>query len=106
MVLAYLFAQLSLWARGKPVGLLVLGSANVDESLTGYFTKYDCSSSDINPIGGISKTDLKNFLAYCAEKFQFTTLRGILAAPPTAELEPLTDGQLSQTDEVKTKSAP
>lgn len=31
MVLAYLFAQLSLWARGKSGGLLVLGSANVDE---------------------------------------------------------------------------
>uniref|UniRef100_A0A4W6CZ95 Glutamine-dependent NAD(+) synthetase n=1 Tax=Lates calcarifer TaxID=8187 RepID=A0A4W6CZ95_LATCA len=100
MVLAYLFAQLSLWARGKPGGLLVLGSANVDESLTGYFTKYDCSSADINPIGGISKTDLKSFLLYCVEQFQLTALRGILAAPPTAELEPLTDGQVSQTDEV------
>ncbi|XP_070684228.1 glutamine-dependent NAD(+) synthetase-like [Pempheris klunzingeri] len=99
MVLAYLFAQLSLWAWGKPGGLLVLGSANVDESLTGYFTKYDCSSADINPIGGISKTDLKSFLLYCAEQFQLTALRGILAAPPTAELEPLTDGQVSQTDE-------
>uniref|UniRef100_A0A7N8WUF1 Glutamine-dependent NAD(+) synthetase n=1 Tax=Mastacembelus armatus TaxID=205130 RepID=A0A7N8WUF1_9TELE len=99
MVLAYLFAQLSLWARGKPGGLLVLGSANVDESLTGYFTKYDCSSADINPIGGISKTDLKNFLIYCVEQFQLTALRRILAAPPTAELEPLTDGQVSQTDE-------
>ncbi|KAM9860636.1 glutamine-dependent NAD(+) synthetase [Aulostomus maculatus] len=99
MVLAYLFAQLSLWARGKPGGLLVLGSANVDESLTGYFTKYDCSSADINPIGGISKTDLKSFLCYCVEEFQLLTLRGILAASPTAELEPLTDGQVSQTDE-------
>ncbi|KAM9764761.1 glutamine-dependent NAD(+) synthetase isoform 1-T1 [Menidia menidia] len=99
MVLAYLFAQLSLWARGKPGGLLVLGSANVDESLTGYFTKYDCSSADINPIGGISKTDLKGFLLYCTEHFQLPALRGILAAPPTAELEPLTDGQVSQTDE-------
>uniref|UniRef100_A0A7N6B6W7 Glutamine-dependent NAD(+) synthetase n=1 Tax=Anabas testudineus TaxID=64144 RepID=A0A7N6B6W7_ANATE len=99
MLLAYLFAQLSLWARGKPGGLLVLGSANVDESLTGYFTKYDCSSADINPIGGISKTDLKSFLLYCVEHFQLTALRGILAAPPTAELEPLTDGQVSQTDE-------
>jgi hypothetical protein len=36
--------------------LLVLGSANVDEALRGYLTKYDCSSADINPIGGISKT--------------------------------------------------
>ncbi|KAK6294734.1 hypothetical protein J4Q44_G00355640 [Coregonus suidteri] len=99
MILAYLFAQLCQWAEGKPGGLLVLGSANVDESLTGYFTKYDCSSADINPIGGISKTDLKSFLQYCVEQFQLTALRSIMAAPPTAELEPLTDGQVSQTDE-------
>uniref|UniRef100_A0A3Q4BJK3 Glutamine-dependent NAD(+) synthetase n=1 Tax=Mola mola TaxID=94237 RepID=A0A3Q4BJK3_MOLML len=99
MVLAYLFAQLSLWSRGKPGGLLVLGSSNVDESLTGYFTKYDCSSADINPIGGINKTDLKSFLLYCVEHFQLSILRDILTASPTAELEPLTDGHVSQTDE-------
>ncbi|XP_064779422.1 glutamine-dependent NAD(+) synthetase-like [Oncorhynchus masou masou] len=99
MILAYLFAQLSQWAEGKPGGLLVLGSANVDESLTGYFTKYDCSSADINPIGGISKTDLQSFLRYCVEQFQLTALKSIMAAPPTAELEPLMDGQVSQTDE-------
>ncbi len=28
----------------------------------GYLTKYDCSSADINPIGGISKEDLRRFL--------------------------------------------
>lgn len=33
MVLSYLFAQLTLWTRGMPGGLLVLGSANVDERL-------------------------------------------------------------------------
>ncbi|XP_030340538.1 glutamine-dependent NAD(+) synthetase isoform X3 [Strigops habroptila] len=100
MVLAYLFAQLTLWARGMPGGLLVLGSANVDESLRGYLTKYDCSSADINPIGGISKTDLKNFIQYCIENFHLTALRSIMSAPPTAELEPLVDGQVAQTDEV------
>uniref|UniRef100_A0A8C2INC5 Glutamine-dependent NAD(+) synthetase n=1 Tax=Cyprinus carpio TaxID=7962 RepID=A0A8C2INC5_CYPCA len=99
MILAYLFAQLCLWAQGKPGGLLVLGSANVDESLTGYFTKYDCSSADINPIGGVSKMDLKCFLQYCVKSFQLTALIGILDAPPTAELEPLTDGKVVQTDE-------
>jgi hypothetical protein len=31
MVLAYMFAQLLPWVRGKVGGLLVLGSANVDE---------------------------------------------------------------------------
>lgn len=61
MVLAFLLAQLLPWARGVPhkggAGwLLVLGSANVDECLRGYLTKYDCSSADINPIGSISKT--------------------------------------------------
>ena len=64
MVIAYFFAQLMLWMRGRPGGLLVLGSSNVDEALRGYFTKYDCSSADINPIGGIAKTDLKKFLTY------------------------------------------
>ena len=45
-------------------------------SLTGYFTKYDCSSADINPIGGISKADLKSFLLYCVEQFQLPALTG------------------------------
>ncbi|XP_078271653.1 glutamine-dependent NAD(+) synthetase isoform X2 [Rhinoraja longicauda] len=99
MVLAYLFAQLSLWTSGKPGGLLVLGSANVDESLRGYLTKYDCSSADINPIGGISKADLRNLIQYCIENFQLTALRSIMSAPPTAELEPLAEGQITQTDE-------
>ena len=31
MVLAYMFAQLLLFVRGRGGGLLVLGSANVDE---------------------------------------------------------------------------
>lgn len=53
-----------LWVRGRPGGLLVLGSGNVDEALRGYLTKYDCSSADINPIGGIAKNDLKKFLRY------------------------------------------
>lgn len=65
MVIAYFFAQLLPWVRGRTGGLLVLGSANVDErcvcvhgicglvvpmddgwerSLRGYLTKYDCSS--------------------------------------------------------------
>jgi len=99
MILAYLFAQLMLWVRDRPGGLLVLGSANVDEALRGYMTKYDCSSADINPIGGISKTDLKSFLKYAAETMNLSSLVGILSAPPTAELEPLKDGRLAQTDE-------
>lgn len=102
MLLAYFFAQLLPWVRGKTGALLVLGSANVDErwvvpplslpsvlakeniadgyiarrinSLRGYLTKYDCSSADINPIGGISKTDLKRFIAYAEKAFDLPIL--------------------------------
>lgn len=100
MVISYFFAQLSLWAVGRPGSLLVLGSANVDESLRGYFTKYDCSSADLNPIGSISKTDLRSFILYCFESFKLNSLKPIYDAPPTAELEPLSnDGLIRQTDE-------
>ena len=101
MLLSYMFAQLLPLVRGRGGGfLLVLGSANVDEALRGYLTKYDCSSADVNPIGGISKTDLKSFLEYAArpEGLALPVLRGIRDQPPTAELEPITDAH-TQTDE-------
>ncbi|KAH8103877.1 glutamine-dependent NAD(+) synthetase with GAT domain-containing protein [Cristinia sonorae] len=98
MVIAYLFAQLLPWVRGRQGGLLVLGSANVDESLRGYLTKYDCSSADVNPIGGISKTDLKKFIAYAQTTFDLPILESFLTAVPTAELEPITETYV-QADE-------
>lgn len=98
MLLAYMFAQLVPWVRGGVGGLLVLGSANVDESLRGYLTKYDCSSADINPIGGISKTDLKAFIAYARDAFDLPVLQSFLNATPTAELEPITETYV-QADE-------
>ncbi|CAL3964520.1 unnamed protein product [Diplocarpon coronariae] len=104
MVNAYALAQLLPQSRGRregaPGSLLVLGSANVDESLRGYLTKYDCSSADINPIGGISKTDLKSFIHWASleQNFGLGLLQGFLDAPPTAELEPLTESYV-QSDE-------
>ena len=75
MVSAYLFAQLLPWIRGKSKGfLLVLGSANVDEALRGYFTKYDASSADLNPIGAINKGDLKRMLLFCSQKYDVPVL--------------------------------
>ena len=91
MVTAYLFAQLLPWVRGRNGFLLVLGSANVDEGLRGYMTKYDCSSADLNPIGGFSKEDLKKILQWAAKRFQWNVLTEIAGAPPTAELRPIGD---------------
>ncbi|GJP63540.1 hypothetical protein CLOP_g20605 [Closterium sp. NIES-67] len=86
-------------SRGRGGFLLVLGSANVDEALRGYLTKYDCSSADINPIGGISKTDLRRFLRWAAVHLGFPSLADVEAAPPTAELEPIREDYV-QLDEV------
>ncbi|KAI9223358.1 hypothetical protein BC828DRAFT_403232 [Blastocladiella britannica] len=98
MVVSYLLAQLLCWVRGREGGLLVLGSANVDESLRGYLTKYDCSSADLNPIGGISKTDLRQFIGWAQDRYDLPVLGGFLDAVPTAELEPIT-ATYTQADE-------
>ncbi|ROT43738.1 glutamine-dependent NAD(+) synthetase [Sodiomyces alkalinus F11] len=101
MVIAYYFAQELCEVRGRPGGgsLLVLGSSNVDECLRGYLTKYDCSSADINPIGSISKVDLKRFIAWAAKNFDMPILEDFIHATPTAELEPITADYV-QSDEV------
>jgi NAD+ synthase (glutamine-hydrolysing) len=62
-------------------------------------TKYDCSSADINPIGGISKTDLKRFIAFAEKSFDLPVLADFLDATPTAELEPITKDYV-QSDEI------
>jgi NAD+ synthase (glutamine-hydrolysing) len=98
MVLAYGLAQLIPSSRGGAGNLLVLGSANVDECLRGYLTKYDCSSADINPIGGISKTDLKSFIHWAETNFSLPILHEFITAVPTAELEPITESYV-QSDE-------
>lgn len=87
MVLSYLCAQLFPWVRGNRGFLLVLGSANVDEALRGYMTKYDCSSADINPIGGMSKGDLKKMLHWVANTHGLDVLREISSAAPSVCLQ-------------------
>ncbi|CAI0430863.1 unnamed protein product [Linum tenue] len=99
MVLAFMLASLLPWVHNKPGFYLVLGSSNVDEGLRGYLTKYDCSSADINPIGSISKMDLRSFLKWAAKHLGYSSLAEIEAAPPTAELEPIRSNY-SQLDEV------
>ncbi|KAB8200510.1 hypothetical protein BDV34DRAFT_217079 [Aspergillus parasiticus] len=101
MVLSYLFASLLPTVRQRPGGggLLVLASSNVDgKCLRGYLTKYDASSADLNPIGSISKVDLKKFIAWSRDSFELPILHEFLNATPTAELEPITSTYV-QSDE-------
>ncbi|KAK5061419.1 hypothetical protein LTR84_007962 [Exophiala bonariae] len=100
MVIAYEMAQLSTTARKLPragASLLVVSSGNVDEALRGYLTKYDCSSGDIAPLGSISKSDAKAFLAWAREKWDMPIITEFIDARPSAELTPLSAGE--QDDE-------
>jgi NAD+ synthase (glutamine-hydrolysing) len=99
MVFSYMLAQLLPWARRRAGFLLVLGSANVDECLRGYLTKYDCSAADVNPIGGIAKGDLASFLRFAAARWEWPALLDIVSAKPTAELRPRAAGEEEQLDE-------
>ena len=101
MVFSYLLAQLLPWIHGKTGSLLVLSSSNVDEALRGYLTKYDCSSADLNPIGGVCKADLRRFMFWAKTKFSISVLSDILSSPPSAELEPQDPNQSSPTDSQK-----
>ena len=103
MVMSYFMAQLMPWATDpadEPLGggLLVLGSANVDEALRGYYTKYDCSAADVNPIGGINKRDLKAFLQWASENKGLDVLGRVAAAQPSAELTGAEGAQLDEED--------
>lgn len=88
MVISYLMAQLVPWTRSESGFLLVLGTSNIAEGLRGYMTKYDCSAADINPIGGINKTDIKAFLEYFAKQNDIPVLAEVAGAKPSAELRP------------------
>lgn len=103
MVMAYYMSQLMPWATdGDDTtaggSLLVLGSANVDEAIRGYYTKYDCSAADINPIGGINKGDLKSFLMWAGKMKNIPVLQRVAEAQPSAELTGAEGAQLDEED--------
>jgi NAD+ synthase (glutamine-hydrolysing) len=95
MVMSFLMAQMVPWTKNNKGFLLVLGASNIDEGLRGYMTKYDCSSADINPIGGINKSDLKKFLKWFSTRTGLEVLDEIAEAGPSAELRPFAEGDYS-----------
>lgn len=101
MVTSYLLSQITLILpenNKKPGFLLMLSSGNLDESILGYLTKYDCSSGDINPIGSLSKIKIMSFLNYCYKELNYKSLEIVLKLEPSAELQP-SDEKTKQTDE-------
>ena len=99
MCISYLIASLANWTRDRKGFFLVLSSANLDEGIMGYLTKYDCSSADLNPIGSLSKNRVKSFLKYCSEEKGIKSIDNVLNLIPSAELTPQEEGKM-QSDEL------
>lgn len=80
--------------------LLTLATGNLDESVLGYYTKYDCSSGDINILGNLSKLTIKEILCQIGNDpfYDLQILNTINFCPPSAELKPLTNKQTDETD--------
>lgn len=78
MVLSYFISQLALEKHNREGFLLKLASLHLDYLLRGYFTKYDCSSADINPIGSFSNKRIKEFLIWNAKLHDFGFIHDVL----------------------------
>lgn len=85
MMLSYLMAEMIPITKKLEGNLLVLATANVDEALMGYTTKYDTSSGDINPIGCLNKTQINDILKWFYEEHGWSVIKDIFQATPTAE---------------------
>lgn len=88
MVLSYLLAQLIPIRTDNKGYYLVLSAGNLDETLTGYYTKYDCSSGDLNLIGSLSKIDIKELFSYLHQELGWQVIKDIAEARATADLKP------------------
>jgi len=103
---------LLLGVRPSLPAFLVLASSNSDEALRGFYTKYDASSADVNPIGSLNKGFLKEFLQWCADTvqihdksfkqigYQFNMLEDIINVTASPELTPADEDGNIQDDEV------
>ena len=49
----------SLYTLGQSMGYLVVGTGNLSERMLGYFTKWGDGACDINPIGNLTKTQVR-----------------------------------------------
>ncbi|KAF3181757.1 glutamine-dependent NAD(+) synthetase [Orbilia oligospora] len=92
MVTAYQFGQILPVSRKRvcPTPLLILASTNADEVLRGNYTRYDCSSADLNPIGSYSKNHLREMIGWAQHNFNLPVLQTFLDAKPSGELQPIT----------------
>lgn len=81
--------MLTLYATGQEKGLLVCGTGNKSELLTGYFTKWGDGGCDMLPIGDLYKTQVRLLAKHLGIP------RVLISKPPSAGLH---KGQTDEDD--------
>jgi len=79
----------TLYTIAQNEGLLVIGTGNLDERLLGYFTKWGDGASDLNPLGMLTKGEVRILARY------LDVPKGIIDKPPSAALF---EGQTDEAD--------
>ena len=69
MLITYLVAQIIMSIKEQNSFKLTVGCSNSDEVLIGYYTKYDASAADLNPIGTLPKKYINKILQYYSIKY-------------------------------------
>lgn len=87
--MSYFISQLLPFKQNNNGFLIMMSTGNLDESLTGYFTKYDSSSGDLNLIGALNKEDIRACMTFLYEKYEAKIIKDVLEAKPSAELKTL-----------------
>lgn len=105
LLMAYFFSPLICHKRYSPLNLhneflLTIATGNLDETITGYYTKYDCSSGDINVIGNVSKILIKETMCLLANDpmYDLSVCNSMNQFHPSAELKPLDNTQTDEDD--------
>jgi len=97
LIISYFVAQVLPNITKRKGFFLVMATGNGDECIRGYFTKYDNSSGDLDPIGSWSKSYVNAVLEGWSEKYPI--LKEVRGATPSAELKPKIGLKQEQTDE-------
>lgn len=77
---------LTLFHEAAALDALHVGAGDIDEGFVGYYTKG--SSSDLSPLGGLHKDEVRTLLRYALGRFDTRLARRLAARPADAGLIP------------------
>jgi len=93
------------WLIANVYNCLLLSTCNRSEAAVGYATMDGDTAGGLAPIAGVDKPFIRTFLQWAAEECshglgKIKSLKTVYQLEPSAELRPVGDGGVAQTDEM------